>query len=74
MEELHLSNTAVHEIGHLSKMKQLRILGLHNTGVNDLGPIFELSNLQYLRLGGCDIAQEQIDHLMKVLPNCELQK
>ena len=74
LEVLYLSNSAISDLGQISRLENLRILWLDSTDIKEAGDIVNLKNLETLYIMGTPLAEneEELQILREALPGLEI--
>ncbi|MBD5535556.1 MAG: leucine-rich repeat domain-containing protein [Lachnospiraceae bacterium] len=74
LEILYLSDSAISDLGQISRLENLRILYLDDTGIKEAGDIVNLKNLETLHIVGAPLAEneEELQILREALPELEI--
>ena len=74
LEVLYLSNSAISDLGQISRLVNLRILWLDSTDIKEAGDIVNLKNLETLYIMGTPLAEneEELQILREALPGLKI--
>ncbi|MBD5511490.1 MAG: leucine-rich repeat domain-containing protein [Lachnospiraceae bacterium] len=74
LEVLYLSNSAISDLGQISRLENLRILWLDSTDIKEAGDIVNLKNLETLYIMGTPLAEneEELQILREALPGLKI--
>ncbi len=70
MEVLILSNNSLTNLKGIDQLKNLTYLYLDGNQIEDVGMLYQLEKLEFLDLSNNPISQEQIEAIIKALPDC----
>ena len=65
-----LSNNSLSNLKGIDQLKNLTYLYLDGNQIEDVGMLYQLEKLEFLDLSNNPISQEQIEAIIKALPDC----